>query len=148
MFSRSAEIYDTVYSFKDYAAEAERVNELIQSRRPGAASLLDVACGTGKHLEQLRRWYAVEGVDLDRRRGDAEDAPLLPDPGRVPLDVAAEPPEEDAFERGPLVVVSSLVDVEEHAPRRPGLVVVVANGEHDAETVEAVRAGPAVLDQP
>ena len=65
MFSRSAAIYDAVYSFKDYAAEAERVHELIQSRRPGASSLLDVACGTGKHLEQLRRWYDVEGVDLD-----------------------------------------------------------------------------------
>jgi SAM-dependent methyltransferase len=65
VFSRSAAIYDAVYSFKDYAAEAERVHELIQSRRPGAASLLDVACGTGKHLEQLRRWYDVEGVDLD-----------------------------------------------------------------------------------
>jgi len=43
VFSRSAEIYDAVYSFKDYAAEAERVNERIQSRRPGAASLLDGA---------------------------------------------------------------------------------------------------------
>src|SRR5207253_8781401 len=51
-------------------------------------------------------------VDLNRRRGDAEDVALLPDPGRVPLDVAAEPPEEDAFERGPLFVVATLVDVE------------------------------------
>jgi ubiquinone/menaquinone biosynthesis C-methylase UbiE len=30
-----------------------------------AGSLLDVACGTGKHLEQLMRWYQVEGLDLD-----------------------------------------------------------------------------------
>jgi SAM-dependent methyltransferase len=36
----------------------------VQERRPGAASLLDVACGTGRHLEHLRRWYEVEGVDL------------------------------------------------------------------------------------
>jgi SAM-dependent methyltransferase len=61
MFSNSAEIYDAVYSFKDYAAEAERVHALI----PEASSLLDVACGTGKHLEELRGWYEVEGLDLD-----------------------------------------------------------------------------------
>ncbi len=65
MFTRSADLYDAVYSFKDYAQEAERVHELIQERRPGARTLLDVACGTGKHLEQLRRWYDVTGVDLD-----------------------------------------------------------------------------------
>jgi len=41
------------------------VHELIQERRPGARTLLDVACGTGKHLEQLRRWFDVTGVDLD-----------------------------------------------------------------------------------
>jgi SAM-dependent methyltransferase len=65
VFSRSADLYDAVYSFKDYAQEAERVHELIEERRPGARTLLDVACGTGKHLEQLRRWYEVTGVDLD-----------------------------------------------------------------------------------
>lgn len=65
MFTRSAQIYDAVYSFKDYTAEAERVHALIQERAPGVSSLLDIACGTGKHLEQFRRWYDVEGLDLD-----------------------------------------------------------------------------------
>jgi SAM-dependent methyltransferase len=65
VFTRSASIYDLVYSFKDYEGEAERVHALIQQRAPGASTLLDVACGTGKHLEQFRRWYEVEGVDLD-----------------------------------------------------------------------------------
>ncbi len=65
MFTRSGHLYDAMYSFKDYAAESARVHELIQERSPGAASLLDVACGTGKHLEHLRSWYAVEGLDLD-----------------------------------------------------------------------------------
>lgn len=65
MFARSAEIYDAVYSFKDYAAESERVHALIQERRPGASSLLDVACGTGRHLECLADRYRVEGLDLD-----------------------------------------------------------------------------------
>jgi SAM-dependent methyltransferase len=65
MFTRSADLYDAVYSFKNYEQEAERVHELIEERRPGARTLLDVACGTGKHLEQLERWYDVTGVDLD-----------------------------------------------------------------------------------
>jgi dTDP-4-amino-2,4-dideoxy-beta-L-xylose N-methyltransferase len=30
---------------------------------PAARSLLDVACGTGWHLERLRAWYSVEGLD-------------------------------------------------------------------------------------
>jgi SAM-dependent methyltransferase len=65
LFSRSADIYDAVYSFKDYVAEAERIHALIEERTPGAATLLDVACGTGKHLEQLARWYEVQGLDLN-----------------------------------------------------------------------------------
>jgi SAM-dependent methyltransferase len=65
MYSLSARIYDVLYSWKDYADEAERLHELIQARRPGARTLLDVACGTGKHLAELRARYEVEGVDLE-----------------------------------------------------------------------------------
>ena len=65
MFSRSARIYDAVYSWKDYGREAELVHELVQARKPGAETLLDVACGTGAHLAELRRWYRCEGLDLD-----------------------------------------------------------------------------------
>jgi SAM-dependent methyltransferase len=65
MFTRSADIYDAVYSFKDYPAETARLHALIEARAPGAATLLDVACGTGKHLELFRDWYEVAGIDLD-----------------------------------------------------------------------------------
>ena len=65
MYERAAPIYDAIYSWKDYGAEANRLNELIEERRPGARNLLDVACGTGRHLEHLRRWYEVEGLDLE-----------------------------------------------------------------------------------
>jgi SAM-dependent methyltransferase len=65
VFSRSARLYDAIYSFKDYPAEAASVHELVQARRPGAETLLDVACGTGAHLVELARWYRCVGVDLD-----------------------------------------------------------------------------------
>jgi SAM-dependent methyltransferase len=65
MFTKSARFYDTIYEFKDYRAESARVHELIQERKPDARSLLDVACGTGQHLEHLSQRYEVEGLDLD-----------------------------------------------------------------------------------
>jgi SAM-dependent methyltransferase len=82
MFSESAELYDLIYSFKDYAAEAARVRELVVAAGgPGEGSLLDVACGTGTHLEALRSYYSVEGLDLDEgllavARSRLPDVPL------------------------------------------------------------------------
>jgi len=64
MYARSAAIYDAVYSFKDYADEAAQVRALIHERNPGAHTLLDIACGTGKHLEHFSRHFAVEGLDF------------------------------------------------------------------------------------
>jgi SAM-dependent methyltransferase len=65
VFSRSARIYDAIYaSIRDYPCEAAELDRLIQERRPGAQTLLDVACGTGVHLEHLSG-YEVEGLDLD-----------------------------------------------------------------------------------
>ncbi|MBL8130918.1 MAG: class I SAM-dependent methyltransferase, partial [Anaerolineae bacterium] len=58
MFTQSAEIYDAVYRFKDYAAEARAVHERIAARRRSAGrALLDAACGTGKHAEYLAANY-------------------------------------------------------------------------------------------
>lgn len=65
MFDKSADLYDLFYDFKDYAAEADAIREIVRSRRSEARTLLDVACGTGRHLEQLRASFDAEGVDLD-----------------------------------------------------------------------------------
>ncbi len=83
MHQRSARYYDAIYAAdgKDYAREAQEVIELINqyARRP-CRSLLDVACGTGRHLTFLRQIYEVVGLDLDpdmlaiarQRLGDVE----------------------------------------------------------------------------
>jgi len=65
MFSRSARLYDAIYaSVRDYRRDAAELDRLIQERKPGARTLLDVACGTGAHLEHLSG-YELEGLDLD-----------------------------------------------------------------------------------
>ena len=63
-----AGIYEALYvdgQGKDYAAEAEGLTTLVRSHLPRAASLLDVACGTGAHLAHLRhRFPRVAGVEV------------------------------------------------------------------------------------
>jgi SAM-dependent methyltransferase len=65
VFSATAELYDTIYSFKDYASEAAKVRAVIEAARPGARTILEVACGTGEHAKYLARDYEVDGIDLE-----------------------------------------------------------------------------------
>ena len=64
MFVKSARFYNALYWFKDYPTACNALHALIQREVPGATTLLDVGCGTGKHLEHLGRNYQVEGLDL------------------------------------------------------------------------------------
>ncbi|MFE6728688.1 class I SAM-dependent methyltransferase [Streptomyces californicus] len=65
--ARHAEIYDHIHAARgrDWDAEANAVARLVFERRPGARSVLDVACGTGAHLRRLREHFPVaEGLEL------------------------------------------------------------------------------------
>lgn len=64
MFDRSSDLYDAIYHWKDYPGEVRRLKEIIGERLPHARTLLDVACGTGLHLQHLAEDYEVEGLDL------------------------------------------------------------------------------------
>ena len=55
MYTKTAKHYDAVYSDKDYAGESQRLASIIRERAPMARTLLDVACGTGRHLEYLAK---------------------------------------------------------------------------------------------
>ena len=68
MFSESTELYDVIYGrMKDYAAEARTIAALLERERPGARTVLDVACGTGEHARHLADAHglAVDGLDLE-----------------------------------------------------------------------------------
>lgn len=65
MYTNSVPFYDALYSFKDYAETVRRLRDVIAEIRPGAQSILDVACGTGRHLELLRSEFDVAGVDVN-----------------------------------------------------------------------------------
>jgi SAM-dependent methyltransferase len=65
MYKLSGRVYDALHDlFKNYAAECKKLRAVLQKYAPTAVSLLDVACGTGRHLECLREHYQVEGLDL------------------------------------------------------------------------------------
>lgn len=64
MYAIDPELYDAIYKFKDYQAEAARIIELIDERVPGARKLLDVGCGTGEHARFLSQRFAVDGIDI------------------------------------------------------------------------------------
>ncbi len=72
MFRYTQKYYDRIYDAlgKDYLAEVGRIRGVledaghVQEEFNGPPRLLDVACGTGRHLEHLSEFERV-GVDLD-----------------------------------------------------------------------------------
>jgi SAM-dependent methyltransferase len=66
-YERSAHLYDLMYVRRDYTTTAEEIHALATEALPDARDLLDVGCGTGRHLEVLSRWYHGEGLDINPR---------------------------------------------------------------------------------
>ena len=65
MFKETARYYDRIYAFKNYVAEASKVAGIVEVElRSGGRRLLDVACGSGLHLEHLKVQFDAEGLDL------------------------------------------------------------------------------------
>ena len=65
LYGELAKYYDLIYSAKDYEKEADRIKALVSKyKKPEGKELLDVACGTGHHLEYLKNDFSCMGVDI------------------------------------------------------------------------------------
>jgi SAM-dependent methyltransferase len=65
VFCHYANYYDLLYKDKDYEAEANHVDEILQRYLPGNQSILELGCGTGAHAEHLiKKGYDIHGVDV------------------------------------------------------------------------------------
>ena len=65
MFTESADIYDLVYSFKDYQKESEEIISAIKAKRPDGKSILDIGCGTAEHHKYLKNKFLIDGLDIN-----------------------------------------------------------------------------------
>ena len=64
-YGELAKYYDLLYEWKDYAKEARIIEQLIARYKITAGNtLLDVGCGTGKHLQHLSGRFACVGMDV------------------------------------------------------------------------------------
>ena len=65
VYSKGAQYYDMLYAEKDYAGEIQRLISLLKiDPGPENITLLDIACGTGLHIEYLKNHFQVEGLDI------------------------------------------------------------------------------------
>ncbi len=64
LYTKSARFYDALYHFKNYKSASAKLKHYIQTHNPGAKTILDTACGTGKHIELVSEFYDAEGLDI------------------------------------------------------------------------------------
>ena len=78
VFGVYSKYYNLLYKDKDYAGEAQYIDGLTQRYAPGAKSLLDLGCGTGRHdFELAKLGYEITGVDMSDEMLAAANLNLL-----------------------------------------------------------------------
>jgi len=66
-YSELAKYYDAIYSSKNYSEEVESIHGIIsQFKKSGGKKLLEVACGTGGHVQFFKKYYDVIGCDINQ----------------------------------------------------------------------------------
>ena len=64
-YGELAKYYDLLYEWKDYDKESRVLLKLIERyKKSSGNSLLDVGCGTGKHIERLAKEFDCVGMDM------------------------------------------------------------------------------------
>lgn len=67
VFGNYSKYYNLLYKNKDYEAESNYVESLIKKYAPGAKTILELGCGTGKHAKIITdKGFNVHGIDLSK----------------------------------------------------------------------------------
>ena len=65
VFGAYSEYYDLLYTDKDYVGEVAFISGLLDEYAPGARSLLELGCGSGRHAAMLAEQdRTVHGIDI------------------------------------------------------------------------------------
>lgn len=67
MFTDSSDLYDLIYSFKDYEKESSDIISIIEKKLPACKTILDVGCGTSEHHKYLSKHFSIDGIDLNEK---------------------------------------------------------------------------------
>ena len=75
VFGKYSSYYDLLYKDKDYQAEADFVQKLLQQYCPQANHLLELGCGSGGHaLKLVDKGMQLHGVDMSQDMLDMANA--------------------------------------------------------------------------
>ncbi len=67
VFNQLAQYYDLIYTWKEYAKEADKIKSLITKYKKSEGNdLLEVACGTGKHTQYLKDSFSILATDANK----------------------------------------------------------------------------------
>jgi ubiquinone/menaquinone biosynthesis C-methylase UbiE len=65
LYHSFADYYDLLHARKDYAGEVKKLLQIIKHhQKSNGRDLLDVACGTGRHLSYFKNHFSCTGIDL------------------------------------------------------------------------------------
>lgn len=71
IYTHLAKYYDRIYSWKNYKKETKKIIHLIkQYKKVPGRDLLDIGCGTGKHIEYLKNSYSILAMDASKEMLD------------------------------------------------------------------------------
>jgi ubiquinone/menaquinone biosynthesis C-methylase UbiE len=67
LYKDLAKYYDLIYHLKDYKKESEALIKLISKNlKSKGKNLLEVGCGTGHHMQYLKKKYGCFGTDINQ----------------------------------------------------------------------------------
>lgn len=67
LYRELAPYYDLIYTWKNYKKEVDKIEKLIaRFKKSDGKDLLEVACGTGHHLQYFKQNFSCTGTDINQ----------------------------------------------------------------------------------